>query len=151
MAPMTSRSWLCQPAMRLRIRASPQAGFICPIDRAGNPRGAAPADPAFHGHEQRDVHGNRIGPADNQLGHMFGHGHAAAGQNGDLVPNPDIDQVQMDLFHAVLDEKRLRSLFPAEFIGREMEDLQPVLGQFEGPLRPRRRSGAAERPPGDPL
>ena len=47
--------------------------------------GAAAADPAFQGDQQRDVHGHGIGPAEHQFGQMLGHGDPAPGDQRQSV------------------------------------------------------------------
>jgi hypothetical protein len=94
------------------------------IYRTGNAFSTTSANTAFQGHQQRDIHGNGIGPANDQLGQVFGHGHTAAGQDGNLIPEAVFDQMQMNLFDTIFNKDWSFSLFPSEFIGHKMEDFQ---------------------------
>ena len=97
-APRTSRSWLCQPATRLRMRAAPHPFSTAELDRARYALPAPLAQAALHGDQQRDVYSDRIGAANDELCHMLGHRHPAGADDRHEVPDAFIDEVEVDLF-----------------------------------------------------
>ncbi len=125
-APRTSRSWLCQPATRLRMRAAPHSvSTRVELDRAGYALRAPLAHAALHGDQQRDVDADGICAADDELRHVLRHRHAPGADDGHEVPDAFIDEMQMDLPHPVLDEHGLFCRVEAVEVGDEMDHFGP--------------------------
>ena len=94
------------------------------------------AQAALQGQQQGDVGDDAVGAADDGLGHVLRQGDAAAGQQGDRVPQLVFHQFQVAAADQVL-QVQLAGVShpPGLFRARQVEDLGPRRGQGRDPVR----------------